>query len=1147
MTFAVDFDVANDWGSGFTANLSIANNSSSDVNSWTLEFEAPFEITNIWGAEIVSQDGNRYTVRNLSYNGTLTADGTVSFGFNGSGESVEPTGYSLNGESIGTSPSIPTLSVDNVTVTEGDSGTVAAEFVVNLSEASDQEVMVEYGTANGTATAGSDYTAQSGTLTFAAGETSKIISVPVLGDTTVENNETFTLNLSSPSNATIADAQGIGTITDNDESAPVLPQLSIDDVSVTEGDSGSKNATFTVNLSAASTESVTVDYGTSDDTATAGSDYTAQSGTITFDAGETSQTITVPILGDTTVESDETFNVNLSQANNATIADAQGVGTISNDDSSSLPTTDNAFAVDFDVANDWGSGFTANLEIANNSSSQVNGWTLEFDSQFEITDIWGAKILSKEGNRYTIGNLSYNGTLAADGTVSFGFNGNGDSVEPTSYSLNGDPIDASPSIPTLSVDDVSVTEGDNGTVAAEFVVNMSEASDQEVTVEYGTDNGTATAGSDYTAQSGTITFAAGETSKIISVDVNGDTTVESNETFNLNLSNASNATIADAQGVGTINNDDADSTPVLPQFSINDVSVTEGDSGSKNATFTVSLSAASTESISVDYGTSNDTATAGSDYTAESGTLTFAAGETSKTISVAVTGDTTVESDETFNVNLSNASNATIGDGQGVGTILNNDSSQPPPQQGDFNYGEALQKSILFYYAQRSGDLPDTNPIPWRGDSALNDGSDVGVDLTGGYYDAGDHVKFGLPGAASLTMLGWGAVQYQDAYQQSGQFEEVLDTIKWGTDYILKAHVTDGQGTKEFYGQVGDGNLDHAYWGPPEDMTMERPAYKIDRQNPGSDLAGEAAASLAAASIVFRGVDEAYADTLLQNAEQLYDFADQYRGVYTDAIPDAGQFYNSFSGFQDELVWGATWLHKATEAAGSTDTTYLNKAESLYQGIGPGWTQSWDDKSYGAAILLAQETGKSEYKGDVEGWLNSWLPGGSTATYTDGGLAWLSQWGSLRYSANTSFLAGVYADTVNDPNGQYSDFAEGQIDYILGDNPRDFSYMVGFGEDYALNPHHRAASGVTNISDSRDNLHTLYGALVGGPASADDFDYVDERTDFIRNEVAMDYNAGLTGALARMYGEFGGQTLDTISGVNLDNLNSLTVADVVAS
>ncbi|MEQ9232689.1 glycoside hydrolase family 9 protein [Coleofasciculus sp. E2-BRE-01] len=1068
MTFAVDFNVANNWGSGFTANLEIANNSSSNVNGWTLEFEAPFEITNIWGAEIVSQEGNRYTVRNLSYNGTLAADGTVSFGFNGSGDSIEPTGYSLNGESIGTSPSIPTLSVDDVTVTEGDSGTVAAEFVVNLSEASDQEVTVEYGTDNDTATAGSDYTAQSGTLTFAAGETSKIVSVPVIGDTTVESNETFRLNLSNPSNGTIADAQGVGTINNDDSSSPPantpIRVQAEDYASFFDKSSGNTGGAF---------RSDDVDIQATTDL---GGGYNVgwiqQGEWLTYD-------VNIPEAG--------TYDIV------ARVASAQ-------------------------------SG-TRSLKVSVGGESETlsfggtGGWQ-------NWTDVTAQGV-----------NLSAGSQQLRLDMLSNSFNVNYIDIVPST---------SSPTPPTLSINDVSLTEGNSGTKNATFTVNLSEASTQSVSVNYATANDTAIAGSDYTAKSGTLNFSPGQTSKTFTVPILGDTLDEANETFKVNLSQANNATIADSQGVGTIIDND-DSTPVLSQLSINDVSVTEGDSGTKNATFTVNLSAPSSQSVSVNYATANDTAIAGSDYTAKSGTLSFNPGQTSKTFTVPILGDTTVEGNETFKVNLSQATNATIGDSQGVGTILNNDSSQPPPQQGDFNYGEALQKSLLFYYAQRSGDLPDTNPLPWRGDSALNDGSDVGLDLTGGYYDAGDHVKFGLPGAASMTMLSWGAVEYQDAYQQSGQFEEILDSIKWGTDYILKAHVTDGQGTKEFYGQVGDGNLDHAFWGAPEDMTMERPAYKIDRQNPGSDLAGEAAASLAAASIVFRGVDEAYADTLLQNAQQLYDFADQYRGTYTDAIPDAGQFYNSFSGFQDELVWGATWLHKATEAAGSTDTTYLNKAESLYQGIGPGWTQSWDDKSYGSAIMLAQETGKSEYKGDVEGWLNSWLPGGSTATYTDGGLAWLSQWGSLRYSANTSFLAGVYADTVNDPNGQYSDFAEGQIDYILGDNPRDFSYMVGFGEDYALNPHHRAASGVTNISDSRDNLHTLYGALVGGPASADDFDYVDERTDFIRNEVAMDYNAGLTGALARMYGEFGGQTLDTISGVNLDNLNSLTVADVVAS
>ncbi|MEM6840186.1 MAG: glycoside hydrolase family 9 protein, partial [Cyanobacteria bacterium P01_C01_bin.120] len=126
----------------------------------------------------------------------------------------------------------------------------------------------------------------------------------------------------------------------------------------------------------------------------------------------------------------------------------------------------------------------------------------------------------------------------------------------------------------------------------------------------------------------------------------------------------------------------------------------------------------------------------------------------------------------------------------------------PNPSTGQFNYAEALQKSFLFYEAQRSGPLPDDKRLEWRGDSAVNDGADVGRDLSGGYYDAGDHVKFGFPMAASMTMLSWGVNEYEEAYSQIGQLDEALDAIKWGTDYMLKAHVTDGNGTKEFWGQV---------------------------------------------------------------------------------------------------------------------------------------------------------------------------------------------------------------------------------------------------------------------------------------------------------------------------------------------------------
>lgn len=450
------------------------------------------------------------------------------------------------------------------------------------------------------------------------------------------------------------------------------------------------------------------------------------------------------------------------------------------------------------------------------------------------------------------------------------------------------------------------------------------------------------------------------------------------------------------------------------------------------------------------------------------------------------------------------------------------DSRKDSASQQHFNYGEALQKSFLFYEAQRSGPLPKNNRIFWRGDSALNDGADVGIDLTGGYYDGGDHVKFGFPMASSMTMLAWGVVEYKDAYSKSGQLNEVLNAIKWGTDYILKAHIIDENGTKEFWGQVGNPKTDHAYWGPPEKINIKRPAFKIDPSHPGSDLAAETAAALAATSIVFRATDREYADLLLKNSKQLYEFADNYRGRYSDSIPNAQNFYTS-SGYEDELSWGAVWLYKATG-----DRKYLEKAKTNYQYLDPAWTHNWDNKSYGTAILLAQETKDIIYRDEVRSWLNNWSNEGANGiTHTQGGLAWLDKWGSLRYSANTAFLAGIYSDTVEDNNNRYSNFAKKQIDYILGDNPRKSSYLIGFGNNFPLNPHHRGshAGSYSNFKSSKPNAHITYGAVVGGPASPDDFDYVDHRTDYIRNEVSLDYNAGFTGALARMYGRFGGDPL----------------------
>ncbi|WP_406067530.1 glycoside hydrolase family 9 protein [Micromonospora sp. NBC_01638] len=467
-----------------------------------------------------------------------------------------------------------------------------------------------------------------------------------------------------------------------------------------------------------------------------------------------------------------------------------------------------------------------------------------------------------------------------------------------------------------------------------------------------------------------------------------------------------------------------------------------------------------------------------------------------------------------------------------------------------YNYAEALQKSLFFYEAQQSGRLPDWNRVSWRGNSALTDGADAGLDLTGGWYDAGDHVKFGFPMAFSATMLAWGAVEYRSGYTASGQLPHLLNNLRYVNDYFIKAHPS----ANVLYGQVGKGDDDHKWWGPAEVMAMARPAYKIDASCGGADLAGETAAAMAASSMVFRPTDAAYADRLLGHARQLYTFADTVRKSYHECITDATSFYRSWSGWQDELVWAAIWLHRATGEA-----SYLAKAESEYDKLGTEnqsttrsykWTIAWDNKQFGAYVLLANLTGKQKYVDDANRWLDYWTVGvnGQRVPYSPGGMAVLDSWGALRYAANTSFAALVYSDKTTDATrkARYHDFAVRQINYALGDNPRNSSYVIGFGANAPKNPHHRTAHGSWWDSQTVpvETRHTLYGALVGGPSSANDA-YSDSRSDYVMNEVATDYNAGFTSALVRLTSEYGGTPLANFPVAETPDIDELTVETTV--
>lgn len=448
---------------------------------------------------------------------------------------------------------------------------------------------------------------------------------------------------------------------------------------------------------------------------------------------------------------------------------------------------------------------------------------------------------------------------------------------------------------------------------------------------------------------------------------------------------------------------------------------------------------------------------------------------------------------------------------------------QPVKAQTTYNYGEALQKAIMFYEFQRSGDLSESIRNNWRGDSGLNDGADVGLDLTGGWYDAGDHVKFNLPMAYTATMLAWSVYESEDALARSGQLQYLLDEIKWTTDYLIKCHPS----ANVFYYQVGNGNVDHSWWGPAEVMQMERPAYKVDLSNPGSTVSAGAAAALAAAGVIFKDSDPAYAATCIRHAKELYTFAETTKS--DSGYTAANGFYNSWSGFYDELSWAGAWLYLATE-----DQIYLNKAESYVSywskegqsdDISYTWAHCWDDVHNGTAVLLAKITGKEIYKTATEMHLDYWTTGykGNRITYTPKGLAWLDTWGALRYATTTAFLASVYADWSGCSSEKaivYQNFAKQQADYALGSSGR--SFVVGFGKNSPERPHHRTAHSSWADSQSVPNYHrhVLYGALVGGPDSDDS--YSDDIGNYINNEVACDYNAGFVGLLAKMYDKYGG-------------------------
>ncbi len=485
----------------------------------------------------------------------------------------------------------------------------------------------------------------------------------------------------------------------------------------------------------------------------------------------------------------------------------------------------------------------------------------------------------------------------------------------------------------------------------------------------------------------------------------------------------------------------------------------------------------------------------------------------------------------------------------------------------EFNYAKALQYSLLFYDANMCGTSVDENSLyNWRSDchvydaelpldtvntnmsasfisankSILDPDGNGTLDVSGGFHDAGDHVKFGMPEAYSGSTLGWGFYEFREQYEATGQDTHTKTILRYFNDYFMNCTYLDASGKMAaFCYQVGDGDIDHAYWNAPELDEMFRRGWFATEEVPSTDCVTSAAASLAVNYMNFKDEDPEYAEKNLKYAKALFEFAKTNDKECNKDGPKG--FYTSLK-WEDDYCWAASWLYLATQ-----EDDYLEEVFKYYDYYAPScWTHCWNDVWAGTACILAEindlydkdgeefenryktATNKSPYE-VVEFWsqiaklVDNWIKGQSVIL-TPGGYAFLNQWGSARYNTATQLCALVYDKHHGDKPSKYSEWAKSQMHYLMGDNPAKRCYIVGYSDISAKFPHHRAASGLSKCEDPEPHKYVLYGALVGGPGPKDE--HIDVTSDYIYNEVTIDYNAAFVGACAGLYRFFGDPSME---------------------
>jgi len=553
------------------------------------------------------------------------------------------------------------LSVSSAQVTEGIND--IARIRVTLSPASSSTASVRLTTNSGSATPGSDFVGLNEVLTFAPGQTVKEADITILDNSAVEPEESFTVRLTDANGAEIESPTALVTIKDDDV-APALPTLSIDDRTVNESDG---SVTVTIRLSRSAPAPVSVNFGTAADTASAGSDFTPLARTVNFAQGQSSQTLNVGVIDDSAVESDERFFVRLSSPSGATIADELGVIIIEDDDTG-VPTTATISVSPVSVPESAGSAqVPVRLSRALSASASV-GVSTALGSATAGQDYYGIYEIVTFSPGQTVRNVSVpildDTAVEGDENVTIRlFDVTGAELGTATANLTIEDNDQTGSEPSLSVSGATVGEADG---QANIQIALDRTSSQVVRFGYATSSGTATPGSDFYGQSGVLVLQPGQRVRDIAVEVLNDSAGEGLETFTVRIFDIEGAEPGTTTAsVNIIDDDSANAT-----LSIVDQTVNEGVGTSQ---IEVRLSGPSSAPVSVDYATVIGSAVQGSDYWGVHSSIQFAPGETVKRIPVVILDDNAAESNETFVVRIYNATGATISNAQGRITIIDND------------------------------------------------------------------------------------------------------------------------------------------------------------------------------------------------------------------------------------------------------------------------------------------------------------------------------------------------------------------------------------------------------------------------------------------------------------------------------------------